>query len=166
MDKKTNDDIISKLSNSISDDVGNIHEDELDSIASSFNKTLDSALKSFNSSTFDDDGFIKRIRDLDLGDSKDKDTIKNILNNLKNDYIGSRNINGTEILLKRDLDSICKQMPEMRDVISIIRDSIIECNVSTGEVSRSLLFENYSEDENLESQVKELEKKHDLLFGT
>lgn len=165
MDKKTNDDIISKLSNSISDDVGNIHEDELDSISSSFNKTLDSALKSFNSSTFDDDGFIKRIRDLDLGDSKDKDTIKNILNNLKNDYIGSRNINGTEILLKRDLDSICKQMPEMRDVISIIRDSIIECNVSTGEVSRSLLFENYSEDENLESQVKELEKKHDLLLA-
>ena len=165
MDNKINDDIITQLSNSISDDVGNTHEDELESISSSFNKSLDSALKAFNSSSFDDDGFVKRLRDMDLGDSKDKSTINNILNNLKNDYIAGKSVNSSELLLKRDIESICKQMPEMRDVISVIRDSIIECNVSTGEVSRSLLFENYQDDENLESQVKDLEKKHNLLMA-
>ena len=54
-------------------------------------------------------------------------------------------------------------MPEMRDVIYIIRDSIIECNAATGEVSRTISFDNINSDtESYLSLVKELEQKHDL----
>lgn len=156
--------IIDKLALSISDDVGNMHEDELDIIATTFDKTLDSALKSFNSSAFDDDGFIKKMRDLDL-DKQDKDMMKNVLNNIRADYVAVDTLNHSELLLRRDLQNICTQMPEMRDVIYVIRDAIIECNVATGEVSRTLLFENHQEDEALESQVREIEQRHDLLMA-
>ena len=59
MDDKTMNNIIDQLSTSISDDVGNMHENDLESISNEFNKTLSLALKSFNSEVFDDDGFIK-----------------------------------------------------------------------------------------------------------
>jgi len=156
---------IDKLSSEISNDVGNIHEDELEQISSSFDKTLSDALKAFNSSTFDDDGFIKKIREMDLGDKKDKDIVKNVLNNLKNEFIDVQSINHSELLLRRDMYNICTQMPEMRDVIYVVRDSIIECNVATGEVSRSITFENHQESETYESQAKEIEQRHDLLMA-
>jgi hypothetical protein len=54
-------------------------------------------------------------------------------------------------------------MPEMREVVYIIRDAIIECNVATGEVSRTVEFENHSNNASLETHVKEIEQKHDLL---
>jgi hypothetical protein len=162
-DKKTTRDIIDKLALSISDDVGNMHEDELDMIATSFDKTLTSALKSFNSTAFDDDGFIKKMRDLDLNDKKDKDMVKNVLNNIRSDYIAADTLNHSELLMRRDMHNICTQMPEMRDVIYVIRDAIIECNVSSGDVSRSLVFENHQENEAFESQVKEIEQRFDLL---
>lgn len=157
--------IIDKLALSIADDVGNMHEDELDLISTSFDKTLDAALKAFNSSAFDDDGFIKRMRDLDLGDKQDKDMMKNVLNNIRSDYITVDTLNHSELLMRRDMKNICTQMPEMRDVIYVIRDAIIESNVSTGEVSRSLIFENHQDNEALEAQVKEIENKHDLLMA-
>ena len=97
MDNKNKDDIINQLSNSISDDVGNTHEDELESISNIFNKTLSDTLKAFNSSTFDDDGFVKKMRDLDLGSNDSKGTINNILNNLKNDYMAGKSINSSEL---------------------------------------------------------------------
>jgi len=153
------------LSLDISKDVGNIEKSELEAISDSFNKTLSDALKMFNSSTFDDDGFIKKMRDLDVPDKKDKDVVKNVLNNLKNEYIDVHTLNQSELLLRRDLFNICTQMPEMRDVIYVVRDSIIECNVATGEVSRTITFENHQESEANESQAKEIEVKHDLLMA-
>lgn len=163
--KNTTNDIIDRLSASIADDVGNTHEDELEAISSTFDKTLSDALKAFNSSTFDDDGFIKRMGDYDTGNSTDKDTIKNVLNNVRSDYINVETLNQSELLLRRDIYNVCTQMAEMHDVINVIRDAIIECNVSTGEVSRSVTFENHEDNEAYESQVKEIEKRHDLLMA-
>lgn len=163
MPTNTND-IIEKLSTSISADVGNNHDADIDTIQSAFDKTLDDALKSFNSSTFDDDGFIKRMRDLKLDDKKDQDAIKHVLNNVRSDYLNVDTINQSELLLRRDIFNICTQMPEMHDVINVIRDGIIECNVATGEVSRSLTFENYEKEESYENLVKEIEKRHNLLM--
>lgn len=157
--------IIDQLSSDITDSVGNIHNNELDIINTSFNKTLTDALNLFNSSAFDDDGFIKRMRDIDLGDAKDKDTIKNVLNNVRSDYVNVDTMNQSELLLRRDIYNICTQMPEMHDVINIVRDSIIECNVATGEVSRSLIFENHEDDESFETQVKEIEERNELLLA-
>jgi hypothetical protein len=162
-DSKTK--IINRLSSDITDSVGNIQTDELDTINTSFNKTLIDALNMFNSSTFDDDGFIKRMRDIDLGDVRDKDTIKNVLNNVRSDYINVDSMNQSELLLRRDIYNICTQMPEMHDVINIVRDSIIECNVANGEVSRSLLFENHEDDDSYETQVKEIEERNELLLA-
>lgn len=158
--------IIDQLQRSISSDVGNNQEDEIDAISSQFDKTLSSALKVFNSNIFDNDGFIKRMRDLELDDKKDKTMVKNVLNNLRTDYVNVESINQNELLMRRDIYNICAQMPEMHDVIYIIRDAVIECNVSTGEVSRSLVFENHENDEDaLITQVNELEQRHELLMA-
>ena len=159
-------DIISKLSDSISADTGNVLEDELDSISSGFTKDLNDALKTFNSSTFDDDGFIKRMRSLDLDNGKDKDMVKNVLNNMTADYMNVETLNHSELLLRRDISNICSQMPEMHDVVKVVRDSIIECNVATGEVSRSLVFENQEKPDEYETQTKEFESRHKLLMAT
>lgn len=165
MPNKNKDNIIDQLSMSIADDTGNQYEDDLDSISNSFNKTLTTALKSFNLSTFDDDGFIKKMRDLNLDNKKDKEMMRHVLNNLRSDYINVESLNQSELLLRRDITNICTQMPEMRDVINIIRDGIIECNVSTGQVSRSLIFENKEDDETLNAEVKDIENKHKLLMA-
>lgn len=165
MNDKITSDIVNKLASSISDDVGNMHEDNLEEISNSFNNTLNKALKIFNSNAFDNDGFIRKMRDLDLDDKKDKELMRNVLNNIKSDYISADIINQSELLLKRDINNICTQMPEMHDVIHVIRDAIIECNVSTGEVSRSIIFENHEDNESYESHVKEIERDHDLLMA-
>ena len=157
--------IIDELTNSINSTTGNIHEDELDDISSSFDKTLNNALKSFNSDSFDDDGFIKRMRNFEIDSKKDKDVIKNVLSDISSDYLSVENLNKSDLLLRRDIDNICVQMPEMHDVISTMRDSIIECNVSSGQVSRTLIFENHQDNENYESEVKAIEKKHNLLMA-
>ena len=158
--------IIDKLGNEVSAEVGNMHEDELSAITNSFDKTLADALRSFKSSSFDNDGFIKKMTDLNI-DKKDKDMVKNVLNNLKQEYIDASSLNQSELLLRRDMFNICTQMPEMRDVIYVVRDAIIECNVSTGEVSRSITFENSNDGDNAkyEAQVKEIELRHDLLMA-
>ena len=165
MDDKTMNNIIDQLSTSISDDVGNMHENDLESISNEFNKTLSLALKSFNSEVFDDDGFIKKMMDLQLDGDKDHETVRNVLNDLKSDYVNVESMNHSELLLKRDLNNITMQMPEMRDVVYVIRDSIIECDIATGEVSRTLLFENHENDETLQSQVKDIEEKHNILMA-
>lgn len=165
MAMKLDNDIMNQLASSISGDVGNIHEDELDSVSDIFTQSLTDALRSFNSSTFDDDGFIKRISDLEIDDSRGKDVMKNVLNNIKSDYANVESLNHSELLMRRDLTNICVQMPEMRDVIQVVRDGIIECNISTGEVSRSLVFENHKNSESYEGLVKEIEKKHNLLMA-
>lgn len=158
------DKIVDQLSNEISADVGNQHEDELSAISSTFDKTLNNALKVFKSSTFDNDGFIKKMRNLDV-DKKDKDMVKNVLNTLKSEYVDVSGINQSELLLRKDMYNICTQMPEMRDVIYVIRDAIIECNVSTGEVSRNITFENHQDNGSYEAQAKEIESRHDLLMA-
>ncbi len=155
--------IIDQLAASIADDTGNMHEDELDQISSAFTKTLADALKAFNSSTFDEEGFIKKMRGIDVG--KDKDVVKNVLNGLTTDYMNVETLNQSELLLRRDITNICTQMPEMRDVIYVVRDSIIECNVATGEVSRTISFEDRDASEAMETQVKEVEQHHDLLMA-
>lgn len=162
---RNTDEIINSLTQSIDSDVGNSHDSDIDVLQKSFDDALNNALKSFNSSTFDDDGFIKRMRDLQLDDKKDKESVKHVLNNVRSDYINVDSLNQSELLLRRDIYNICTQMPEMHDVINVVRDSIIECNVATGEVSRTLLFENHDEDEALESQVKDIEKRHDLQMA-
>lgn len=155
-------DIIDRLSTDISDEVGNMHDEDLETISQSFDQSLTAALSAFNSSTFDDEGFIKKMRDLDVGE-KDKDVVKNVLNTVRSDYISVESLNQSELLLRRDLYNICTQMPEMRDVIYVVRDAITECNVATGEVSRSLIFENHEDNEEYLSQAKSIEKRHGLL---
>ena len=163
--QKTTNEIIDELTRSISDEVGNSHDTDLDTIQSTFDKTLSDALASFNSSTFDDDGFIKRMRDLKLDDKNDKDAMKHVLNSVRADYMNVDCLNQSELLLRRDIYNICTQMPEMHDVINVVRDGIIECNVATGEVSRSLSFDNYEESESYETQVKDIERQRDLLMA-
>lgn len=157
-------DIADKLERDISNEVGNQHEDELDIISAAFNGSLNKALREFNSSTFDDDGFVKKMRNMDIEGDKDKEMMKHVLNNLRSDYVGVESLNQSELLVRRDISNICIQMPEMRDVINVIRDGIIECNVATGQVSRDLIFEN-NEDENTGplAFVKDIEKTHNLL---
>nr|DAP16792.1 MAG TPA: Portal protein [Caudoviricetes sp.] len=157
-------DFADKLERDISTSVGNMVDDELSSISDNFDAALTKALQKFSSNSFDNDGFIRRIQDLDV-DKKDKDTVKNILNTIKNEYIDTSVLNQREILLRRDMYNVCTQMPEMRDVVWVTRDSIIEANVSTGEVSRSLIFRNNNDSERNLSQVRDLETKHDLLMA-
>lgn len=165
MPDKIRSQIIDPLETNIADEVGNMHEDEIEAISNSFDKTLADALRVFNSSAFDEDGFIKKMRDLELDGKKDKEVMKNVLNNIRSDYINVETLNQSELLLRRDMQNICTQMPEMRDVVAVIRDAIIECNVSTGSVSRSIVFENHTDNESYETKVKELEQRHELLMA-
>lgn len=165
MARSKEDDIIERLSSEITHDVGNNNDDELENISDTFMDALNDALKAFNSNTFDDDGFIKKMRTFDTGDKKDKDAMRNVLNNIRSDYINVDSMNQSELLLRRDISNICYQMPEMHDAINVVRDAIIECNVSTGEVSRSIMFLNHEENESYESQVKDLENRFRLLMA-
>lgn len=166
MPNKVTQDLIDRLHQDIASDTGLKYDDELNNITSNFNKSLNDALMKFNSSIFDNDGFIKRIQSYDTGDPEDAKEIKSILGNIKQEYSSSKSVNSSELLLRYDLHNIRTQMAEMNDVINTVRDAIIECNISTGEVSRTINFGNeIEENENLEDQVYELEKKHDLLYG-
>ena len=156
--------IIQQLSNDISNIVGNVKENDLQAINDDFYKILKDNLENFNSSNFDTDGFIKRFSDIDVGNKNDKDMIKRILSGAKTDYVGINEINSNDVLLKRDIFNICTQMPEMRDVIYTVRDSIIESDVVTGEISRSLMFQN-NETENNQTIVRDLEKQFDLQMA-
>ena len=162
-DKKNT--LIQNLALDIARDTGNMAEDELSNISTAFDKVLDKAMSSFNSQAFDDDGFIRRLKEIDFGEKRNKDVVKNVLNVIKNDYIDVHQLNHSEILLRRDLFNVCTQMPELRDVIYLMRDAIIESNVATGEVSRSIVFENHQETESYESQCKDIENKYNLLMG-
>lgn len=163
MAKNSIKDIIGRLSKDISDEVGNSSEDELTNLTKSFDDVLNDAISMFNTSNFNDDGFIKKMEDIKLDSKFDQEGIKHTLESLKSDYIDTSNLNQSEVLLRRDIFNICTQMPEMRDVIYIIRDAIIECNVATGEVSRTITFDNINDDtESYLSIVKELEEKHDI----
>lgn len=155
---------IDKLSNDISKDVNNNTSDTLDEIYDEFNKTLNDSLKKFNTSIFDSNGFLKRIENINVGDKNNQDLLKNIINSMRVDYADVQSLNRSEILIKRDLENICSQMPEMRTVISIIRDAIVECNIATGELSRSYIFENNSSELN-DSKVLEIERAYDLLIA-
>ena len=138
-----------------------MHEDNLSAVSDKFNSALAGALKKFNSKVFDDDGFISKMSGLDLGG--DNDVVKNVLNSVKSDYVTAESLNQTEVLLRRDINNVCFQMPEMRDVIYLTRDNIVEANTATGEVSRTLKFKNITNPELYESQVQELEETHNLL---
>lgn len=163
MPQTNNENIIAGLTKSIANDVGKYHQDDLDVVDDVFNKAMDDALKSFNAQSFDDDGFIRKFNDLDLPDKNDKAMLNNVLNNIRSDYVNVESLNQSELLMRRDINNICIQMPEMRDTIMMIRDSIIECNVSTGQVSRKLSFGNNTNADLAETQVKELETQFDLL---
>lgn len=158
---KTNN-FIGQLSSDISNTVGNIHDEELQTISDDFETSLSKALSGFRSSIFDNEGFIKKMGDLQI-DGTDSTMIRNVLNNLQGDYLNPDIINQSELLLRRDIKNICTQMPEMRDVINITRDAIIECDVATGSVSRTLNFVNHQVDNDLKTQVEEIEKKYKLL---
>ena len=154
---KTTQTIVDKLSRSISTDVGNMHEDDLENISSKFDNTLTLALKKFNSTVFDDDGFINKMYKLDLGGENNRNVIKGTLDSIKSDYINIESLQQTDTLLRRDINNICSQMPEMRDVIYLTRDNIVESNTATGELSVTLLFKNIKNTDVYESQDKELE---------
>ena len=155
------DDIVQQLSDDISSIVGNVTENDLKAINDDFYKILKDNLENFNSSNFDTDGFIKRFSDIDIGNKNDKDVIKRILGGAKSEHIGINDINSNDVLLKRDIFNICTQMPEMRDVIYTVRDSVIESDVVTGEISRSLIFQT-NETEDNQTIVKEIEKQYEL----
>ena len=157
-------DFIDRLSADISAEVGTKSDKELDEIQSGFDKVLNDALKAFNSSMFDDNGFIQKLGGIDMP-GEDKNVVKNVLNNIRSDYISADTLNQSELLLRRDIYNICTQMPEMHSVINTMRNAIIECNVSTGEVSRSLTFLNHENDETLVNQVKDIEERHNLQLA-
>lgn len=159
MDSKEQDALMDQLQNAISDEVGNMHHDNLEQITSQFTDILNDALKNFNSHTFDKDGFIQRVRALDMGGNS-KDVIRNVLNDIHTNYLNIDSINQSELLVRRDIQNICTQMSEMQDVIKVTRDGIVEANISTGTVSRSLVFENHDEDGPYVAQVEEIEKNH------
>lgn len=158
---KDQEDLINQLQNAISDEVGNMHHDNLEEITSQFTDILNDALKNFNSHTFDKDGFIQRLGAIDLGGNS-KDVIKNVLNDIHTNYLNMDSINQSELLVRRDIQNICTQMSEMQDVIKVTRDGIVEANISTGTVSRSLVFENHNEDGPYVTQVEEIEKNHKI----
>lgn len=135
------DKIIQQLSDDISTSVGNIEDGSLQSINDNFYKVLSDNLETFNSFNFDTDGFIKRFSEMDVG-SADKNMINKILTGIKTDQSSITGTNQNDILLKRDISNICLQMPEMRDVVYTVRDAIVESDVVTGEISRSLIFQN------------------------
>lgn len=162
---KTRNDIIGQLEDQIADEVGNMHEDNLEQISQQFNDILTDALRNFNSDTFDKDGFVQKIKGLQL-DENGKEVIKNVLNNIRADYINMDAINQSELLLRRDIKNVCTQMPEMTDVIKVNRDGVVEANVATGQVSRSLVFENYEDNESYISQAEEVEKHHNMQMAT
>ena len=154
--------IVDKLGRSISTDVGNMHEDNLESISDKFDNTLAMALKKFNSTVFDDDGFINKMYKLDLGGENNRNVIKGTLDSIKSNYVNIESLQQTDTLLRRDINNICSQMPEMRDVIYLTRDNIVESNTATGELSVTLLFKNIKNADVYESQVKELEERYNL----
>ena len=161
--KKINEsEFINNLSAEIAKDVNNNDVDQIDQIYSQFTAVLNDSLKHFNSSSFDTDGFLQRLENMDLGDKENKEVLKNILNSIKVDYADVQALNRSEILIKRDLENVCFQMPELKTAISIMGDSIIESNIATGEVSRTYLFEN-NEDVINDSKVIEIERTYKLF---
>ena len=162
-DKKTT--LIQNLAEEISKDTGNLTETEISTVTSHFSQIINKALQNFNSQAFDEEGFVKKLKMIDFGDKKNKDMVKNVLNSIKNEYVDAQTLNHSEILMRRDLFNVCTQMPELRDVVYLMRDAIIESNVSTGEVSRSILFYNHDDSESYESHCKDLENKYKLLMA-
>lgn len=161
MDSKGQELLMDKLQDAISDEVGNMHQDNLEQITSQFTDILNNALLQFNSNMFDKDGFVKRISELDLGGNS-KDVIKNVLNDIQNSYFNTDTLNQNELLVRRDIQNICMQMPEMHDVVKVTRDGIVEANVSTGQVSRSLTFKDHSDNDTYVTQAEEIEKIHGM----
>lgn len=157
-------DISQRLGLDISDEVGNSEESEIGSIMSDFEVALAKYIDGFNSNAFDNDGFIKRLQDLDTGNKADKDTLKNILRNVKTDFSDINSTNNTDMLLKRDIFNICTQMPEMRDVVYTVRDAIIESDAVTGNVSRTVSFKD-SESESKTALVNDIENRFDLQLA-
>ena len=159
--------LMDHLSDDIANEVNSNNIDDINTISKSFDDTLNNALKKFNSKLFDNDGFIEKIKGINLQDTQDKEALKTTLVSLKNDYVDISSLSRSEILMRRDIYNICNQFPEMRDAVIIVRDGIIECNVSTGTVSRKLIFKNRDQQENdkLISLVHHLEEKYDLLMA-
>ena len=161
--KKTSEtEFIGKLSDEIAKDVNNNEVNQIDEIYDEFNKALTDTLKHFNSASFDTDGFLQRLENMDLGDKDNQEVLKNILNSIKVDYADVQSLNRSEILIKRDLENVCFQMPELKTAVSIMADSVIESNIATGEVSRKYIFEN-NESELNDSRVGEIEKNFKLF---
>lgn len=154
-------DIVDRLQNDIDKTVGKSYDNELMSVSDGFNKAINDALKDFNSSAFDNDGFVKRLKGLELDPDK-KTVMNNVLNTLQTDYLSAESLNQSELLLRRDIDNICAQMPAMSDAVYMIRDVIVECNVSTGEISRTHVFENREATDQYEAAVVDVEKRYDL----
>jgi len=166
-DQKTLNDITQRLGRDISDEVGNSEESEIQMISNDFDKILTQVIGSFNSINFDKDGFLVKLQDMDLTNKSDKDTLKKILGNLKNDYTDATSINNSDMMLKRDITNICQQMPEMRDVVYIVRDAIIESDAVTGGVSRNISFsgDNDETNETKRTIVEDMEEKYNLQLA-
>lgn len=157
-----------RLSRLLGDDISNVvgmpSSDELGILNNSdtnFFNMLKTTLDKFTATSFDVDSFSKRFSKIDLPDKQDQEAIKNILWNVERDYIGNSSLNNNDLLIKRDIQQIVTQMPEMRDVIYIIRDAIIESDIVTGEVARSFKFQNSENASNL-ALIEEIERINDL----
>lgn len=154
--------IARRLEVDISDEVGNGEEAEIQSIMSDFDKILTNSLGAFNSANFDNDGIISRLQGMSLDEKTDKDTLKKILGGVKNDYADVTSITDSDMMLRRDISNICQQMPEMRDVIYIVRDAIIESDVVTGDVSRTISFGGNDGEADREAVVRLIEEQFNL----
>lgn len=156
------DKIIANLSNEIAKTVNNTDVDQVDEIYNQFTDVLNKALGNFNSSLFDNDGFLQKLEKLNLGDKQNQDILKNVLNSVRVDYADVQSLNRSEILIKRDLENLCFQMPDLKKAISITTDSIIESNTANGEISRTYVFEN-NENKINDNKVLEIEQNFDVF---
>ncbi|MBD5584795.1 MAG: hypothetical protein HDQ88_06915 [Clostridia bacterium] len=164
MNQKQNKRLMDELARSITIDANNQEDTTADEISDDFSKSLMAAVNKFTSADFDEGGFLKRMTGLKLGDGKhDQETMKKILRGITGDNVLTDYNNRAEIILRKDFVNICTHMPEMAEVINVITDAIIECDVATGTVSRSFTFENDEDNPQLEAQVKDIEDRYDTL---
>lgn len=153
--------LLDSLNNDISNAVGETDDIEIDDLDKRFFDTLNDALKNYTSSDLDNDGFLKRLGELELDDKQDKNILKNLLNDVRRDFVEVNTINSTDLLLRRDIYNVCSQFPEMRETVLTTRDAIIECDTVTGRIARTVSFINNNEKSH-DVIIDNIEKKYNL----
>ena len=69
---KLTEDIFARLDDDINNAIGNIDSEELDSLESKFYNTLKDQLNNFTTLDLDNDGFLKKLGDMQFTNDQDK----------------------------------------------------------------------------------------------